>query len=84
MDVQNNYTSLLSATSNTRDLGGYPALNGASTVKNRIWRSDAPTARNEADERLLTKRGITTIIDLRTAWEAEKKPCAYAGAEGFE
>ncbi len=84
MDVQNNYTSLLSATSNTRDLGGYPALNGASPVNNRIWRSDAPTDRNEADERLLTERGITTIIDLRTGWEAEKKPCAYAGAEGFE
>ena len=53
MENKKAYQSLLCATSNTRELGGCPAPGGIETVRGRIWRSDAPTARNEADFRLL-------------------------------
>ena len=75
--------SLLSATTNTRDLGGYPAADGRTTARNRIWRSDAPVQWNEPDEAALRKAGITTIVDLRTIPETERKPCAYADTAGF-
>ena len=77
------YPSLLSSTSNTRDLGGIPTA-GGTTRKNRIWRSDAPILRDLRDEERMRSLGITTVIDLRTDREAEKKPCACAGADGFD
>ena len=77
------YKSLLSATSNTRDLGGYPTRSGCMTRRNKIWRSDAPTAWNASDLRLLKEHGMTSIIDLRTSQEAEKHPCAYASEKGI-
>jgi len=77
------YKSLLSSTANTRDLGGYPAAAGKTTVRNRIWRSDAPTAWNDADEQLLKKLGITAVIDMRTDGEIARKPCAFSRRDGF-
>ena len=67
--------SLLEATANTRKLGGCESA--------RIWRSDAPLTRIEADENRLRENGITTLIDLRTDAETGRKPCAYAEREGF-
>ena len=77
------YQSLLSSTTNTRDLGGFPISEGRWTQRNRIWRSDAPVVFCETDEQRLKGLNITTIIDLRTDSEAEHKPCAYAGCSGF-
>lgn len=77
------FHSLLSATTNTRDLGGHLTASGQRTACNRIWRSDAPRAWNAADDALLRKHGITAIIDLRTREETEKHPCAYAETRGF-
>lgn len=77
------FRSLLSTTSNTRDLGGYPTASGIVTIKNRIWRSDAPIRWNAADLSLLQKRGITSILDLRTNQETEKHPCAYSRERGI-
>ena len=77
------YKSLLSATSNTRDLGGYPTVSGRVTRRNIIWRSDAPTAWNASDLRTLAEHGMTSIIDRRTRQEAEKHPCAYASEKGI-
>lgn len=82
--MSSSYISLLSATANTRDLGGYPALSGQYTVKNRVWRSDAPVVWNEADARLLEARNMRTLIDLRTDGETQKRPCAYADSSGFD
>ena len=75
--------SLLSATANTRDLGGFPVSGGGETQRNSVWRSDAPVTYCEADEQRLKALGITTVIDLRTDGEAGEKPCAYAGRPGF-
>ena len=77
------YKSLLSATSNTRDLGGYPTVSGCMTRRNIIWRSDAPTVWNASDVRTLKDHGMTSIIDLRTSQETEKHPCAYASEKGI-
>ncbi|MBR5344545.1 MAG: tyrosine-protein phosphatase [Clostridia bacterium] len=77
------YQSLLTATTNTRDLGGHPIANGKMTLPNRIWRSDAPIIWNETDANKLKALGITAIIDLRTSGETTRKPCAYANADGF-
>ena len=75
--------SLLTSTANTRDLGGIPVSPGGSTLRNRVWRSDAPVTCCEPDERRLQALGITTLVDLRTDGEIERKPCAYAGRPGF-
>ena len=77
------YQSLLSSTANTRDLGGFPISAGRWTQRNRIWRSDAPVVFCETDEQRLKNLNITTIIDLRTDSETERRPCAYAGRPGF-
>jgi len=77
------YPSLLSSTTNTRDLGGFPISAGRWTQRNRIWRSDAPVVFCETDEQRLKEQNITTVIDLRTDSEAERRPCAYAGRSGF-
>ena len=77
------YRSLLASTYNTRDLGGRPVPSGGQTARNRIWRSDAPTAPNQKDAETLTAHRITTVIDLRTEQETAKHPCAFAQAEGF-
>ena len=82
--MMNLYKSILSSAFNTRDLGGYPAFSGKTTVKNRIWRSGALTVWNESDAKLLKDLGITTIIDLRTNQEVERKPCIYSGKNGFD
>lgn len=75
--------SLLEASCNTRDLGGFPAAGGV-TKENRIWRSDVPGPLTDRDTALLWERGITTAIDLRTPVEAAKRPSPFAGLDGFQ
>ena len=77
------YQSLLTATTNTRDLGGHLTASGKMTLPNRIWRSDAPVTWNDTDADKLKALGITAIIDLRTSGETVRKPCAYANTDGF-
>ncbi|MBR1585995.1 MAG: tyrosine-protein phosphatase [Clostridia bacterium] len=75
--------SLLESSLNTRDLGGYPTADGRRTRPDVVWRSDAPAHPTARDIQLLLRRGITTIIDLRTPAEVEKAPEELAGAPGF-
>ena len=77
------YESLLSSTTNTRELGGFPVSTGGRTQRNRIWRSDAPVTLCPADEQLLKEKRITAIVDLRTDQEVGRRPCACAGRPGF-
>lgn len=78
------YKSLLSATTNTRDLGGYPTASGDISVRNRIWRSDAPIVWQPSDAKVLIEHNMRTIIDLRTDGEIERHPCAYSRGNGFD
>lgn len=81
----NRVYSLLETTLNTRDLGGY-RIDGTRdyTRYGRIIRSDVIIAPSENDIEFLKSSGITTIIDLRTKEEKEKKPSGLAGIEGFD
>ncbi|MBO4876546.1 MAG: tyrosine-protein phosphatase [Ruminococcus sp.] len=77
------YSSLLSSTGNTRDLGGYRTEEGI-TEYNRIWRSDVTHSLTPEDIAFLRENGMTTVIDLRTDEEAQRKSNALAGADGFD
>lgn len=75
---------LLSTTLNTRDLGGYPAMDGRMTQYGRIFRTDAPPSLTGADLALLREHGISTAIDLRSGPEAERRPSGFSGQEGID
>ncbi len=47
-------------------------------------RSDVPTEISESEAKWLISNGITTIIDLRTDREREKKPCPLAFDSRFD
>lgn len=67
-------SSLLSSTANTRAV-----LPGSL----RILRSDAPVAPTDADVQWLLDHGITTLIDLRSDAECQRRPCPLAQDERF-
>lgn len=58
---------------NFRDVGGYLTQDGRTVAWRRLYRSDSLAKLGGADwERFLTL-GVRTVIDLRYAWEIEKK-----------
>jgi len=60
----------LDGTTNTRDLGGLPTVDGGETVFGRILRSDNLQTLSEADVRTLVEDvGLTEVVDLRTTAE---------------
>ncbi|NNU78130.1 tyrosine-protein phosphatase [Clostridium estertheticum] len=75
---------LLSNTLNTRDLGGYPILSGKVTTYNVFLRSDLPSQVSDDDIKLLLSSNVTTIVDLRSDYEVQSKPCALKNNISFE
>ena len=75
--------SLLISACNCRDLGGHQGADGRITAYGRFWRSDAPRGNADADAETLLRHGMDTVIDLRTAEEAEKSSDPLAVQEGF-
>lgn len=67
-------SSLIQSTKNTRVLP---------TGTDRYYRSDFPENLTDEEIRWLSDHNITTIVDLRSDEEVEKKPCSLKGAEGF-
>ncbi len=60
----------LDGTTNTRDLGGLPTLDGGTTVPGRILRSDNLQTLSDADvQRLVQEVRLREVIDLRTTAE---------------
>lgn len=76
--------SLLETTLNTRELGGYPTIQGTKTCYNRFLRSDEPRNPSKRDIAYLCERQITTIIDMRGKKEAAVSPSPFAGMASFE
>jgi len=60
----------LDGTTNTRDLGGLPTVDGGETVRGRVIRSDNLQTLSADDvHRLVDELGVTDVIDLRTTAE---------------
>jgi protein tyrosine/serine phosphatase len=70
--------------SNFRDLGGYPTTDGGFTHWGRLFRSDTLHELTEGDVALLREMGLKSIIDLRTATEAELSGRGLLGAEATD
>ena len=74
----------LSGTSNTRDLGGYPAADGRAVQSHQFLRSDAPVELPEEDLAALYDYGVRCVIDLRSPGEVRAMPCSLAGYRDVE
>src|SRR3712207_879579 len=60
----------LEGTTNTRDLGGLPTLDGGTTVPGRVLRSDNLQTLSDADvRRLVDEVRLREVVDLRTTAE---------------
>ena len=73
----------LSSTVNTRDLGGYLTESGETTKNMSFLRSDLPINISDSDIDLLLKNGITTIVDLRSDDEVQRKPNSLSTVSSF-
>jgi protein-tyrosine phosphatase len=58
---------------NFRDLGGYEADGGRFVLPRRLYRADGPHALSASDSEKLRGLRLATVIDLRTAQEAEDR-----------
>ena len=58
---------------NFRDLGGYETVDGSWVTPQRLYRADGPHALTVADAEKMRGLGLVTVIDLRTAQEAEDR-----------
>ncbi len=73
MNLANQRHLPVPGTFNIRDLGGY-AAGPAETRWRRILRADGLHHLDEAGMAVLTKEGVTTVIDLRHDHELESRP----------
>jgi protein-tyrosine phosphatase len=62
----------LEAVHNFRDLGGYPARDGAVTRWNQLYRADGLHRLSAADIETVRLLGLRTVVDLRSDAEIEK------------
>lgn len=77
---------LLCGMENLRDLGGYPLAGRGSERFTRwgsLYRGDLPKQVTQADRQRLRELGITTVVDLRSAEEIERKPDPLAQEPGI-
>ena len=71
---------------NLRDLGGYPLAGRGSERFTRwgsLYRGDLPKQVTQADRQRLRELGITTVVDLRSKEEIERKPDPLAQELGI-
>ena len=77
---------LLCGMENLRDLGGYPLAGRGSERFTRwgsLYRGDLPKQVTQADRQHLRELGITTVVDLRSKEEIERKPDPLAQEPGI-
>jgi protein-tyrosine phosphatase len=63
----------LDGTTNMRDLGGLPTVDGRRVRAGRLFRTDDPHLSTDDDAAVLAALGIRTVIDLRTRREVEQR-----------
>ena len=68
----------LKGTGNTRELGGYPGVDGRFTREHTLLRSDSLSRLAEEDIQFLTEYGVSCVIDLRTEEEVENHPSIFS------
>ena len=59
---------------NMRDLGNYPTKSGGYTKNGTFYRSDLPKNMDDEEIKKILKLNISTVIDLRTEEEVNRKP----------
>lgn len=62
----------LEGTRNTRDIGGYRTVDGATVRRGVVFRSDGLDHLTDADTDLLLGAGVRAILDFRSAAEASR------------
>ena len=71
----------LDGTRNTRDVGGYPTIDGGVTRWRRFYRSDTLHRVSPASQAMLIEYGLRTVIDLRLNRELREEPNVFAESE---
>src|SRR5688572_2808496 len=66
------------ACTNTRDVGGYPTVDGRETRWGALVRSDDLARLSATGREALRAYGVRTVIDVRSNAEAAKDPSPYA------
>ena len=77
---------LLCGMENLRDLGGYPLAGRGQEGFTRwgsLYRGDLPKQVTQADRQRLREMEITTVVDLRSTEEIERKPDPLAQEPGI-
>ena len=64
---------------NARELGGFPTSSGRQTRWHRFLRSDSLVWATGSDVRFLCNYGVSAVLDLRGAGEAEESPDVSLG-----
>lgn len=59
---------------NVRDLGGYVTESGKTVRWQKLYRADALCALTEAEWQTLSRKGVRTVVDLRSLYETEMMP----------
>ena len=73
----------LEGSTNVRDLGGYPTVDGRRTRWGVFLRSATTHRLTPESQQALLEYGIRTVIDLRRATELQEQPSSLAGLDGI-
>lgn len=59
---------------NVRDLGGFLTKDGKTVRWQKLYRADALCALTEEEWKILSEKGVRTVVDLRSLYETETMP----------
>lgn len=82
MQIQHYRRYPIEKSGNMRDLGGWATQSGRPTQYARLIRSDLPGSLLPQEQAMLLRLGLATVVDLRSAEEAARKPSVFAAIDG--
>ena len=80
-NTRSNRPMALVGSKNTRDLGGYPTMDGINTINGAFLRSDKPSRFTKLDKASLYRYGVRLVVDLRSDSEVSQEPCVLVDYE---